>query len=44
MFGQVIGSVVQKDTTALTVLLQFLTIYYLGAGMLVSAKDANWLG
>ena len=43
-FGQVIGACVENETTALTWLLQSLSIYYLGAGMLISAADANWLG
>ena len=43
-FGQVIGSFVHTEYTALTVLLQTLTVYYLGSGMLVNAAESNWFG
>ena len=43
-FGQVIGSFVHTENAALIWLLQSLTIYYLGAGMLVNAATTNWLG
>lgn len=43
-FGQVIGSFVHSEYAAMSWLLQSLTIYYLGAGMLVNARTANWFG
>lgn len=43
-FGQVIGSFVHSEYTAMTWLLQTLTVYYLGSGMLVNAATANWFG
>ena len=43
-FGQVIGSCVTTEYNALMTLLQTLTLYYLGSGMLVNAASANWFG
>ena len=43
-FGQVIGSCVHTEYAALTVLLQTLTVYYMGSGMMVNAAQANWFG
>jgi len=43
-FGTVIASFVTTEYAALTMLVQSLTIYYLGAGMLVNSASANWLG
>mgnify|MGYP003883523903 CR=1 FL=1 len=43
-FGQVIGSFVTTEYAALMTLLQSLTIYYMGSGMMVNAATANWFG
>ena len=43
-FGMLIGSFVHSEYAALTWLMQTLSIYYLGSGVLVNAADANWLG
>lgn len=44
-FGQVIGSFVHTEYAAITWLLQTLTIYYLGAGIMVNAATgSNWFG
>ena len=42
-YGQLIGSCVYTEYFALLTLMQTLTIYYLGAGLLINAEDANWL-
>ena len=42
-FGQVIGSFVESDYAALSWLLQTVTVYYCGGGMLVNAgTGSNW--
>ena len=45
-FGQVIGSFARTEMTALIVLMQTLTTYYMGAGVLsnASASGSNWFG
>ena len=43
-FGQVIGSIVDNENAAITWLLNSLSVYYLGAGMMINASNANWLG
>ena len=43
-YGQVIGTFINDDYTALSWLLQSLTIYYLGAGMMVNSASSNWFG
>ena len=43
-FGQVIGSFVHTEYAAMSWLLQSLTVYYLGAGMMTNAAEANWFG
>ena len=43
-FGQVIGSFVSTEYTAMTWLLQTLTIYYMGSGMMANAATTNWFG
>lgn len=43
-FGQVIGSFARTEMTALIVLFQTITLYYMGAGVLINASDSgsNW--
>merc|ERR1712151_894111 len=43
-YGQVIGTFIKDDYTALTWLLQSLTIYCLGAGLMVNNASENWFG
>ena len=44
-YGQVIGSFITTEYAAMTWLMQSLTIYYLGAGMLTNAgSGSNWFG
>ena len=42
-YGQLIGSCVYSEYFALLTLMQTITMYYLGAGLLINAEDANWL-
>ena len=42
-YGQLIGSIVYTEYFALLTLMQTITIYYLGAGILINAQEANWL-
>ena len=39
-----IGTFITDDYTALSWLLQSLTIFYLGAGMMVNSSTTNWFG
>ena len=44
LFGQVIGSFVTTEYTAMTWLMQSLMVFYMGAGMLTNARTTNWFG
>ena len=42
-YGQLIGSIVYTEYFALLTLMQTITIYYLGTGLLINAESSNWL-